>query len=67
MNVDKAGGEDPSGPVDLPRRGFGPPRLDGRYSSVTDGDIDGSRRASGAVDDSGAANQQIVHALPPSQ
>ena len=29
MNVDEAGGEDPSGPVDLPRRGFGPPRLDG--------------------------------------
>ena len=53
MDVDKARGEDPSGPVDLARGGFTLPRLDGRYASVTDGDIDRSRRASAAVDDSG--------------
>ena len=29
MNVDEARGKDPSGPVDLPDRGFGPPRLNG--------------------------------------
>src|SRR4051794_4634375 len=64
MDVDKAGGEDPSGPVDLPRSSLAPPRFDGRYPSVTDGDINRSRRAAGAINDSGAADQQIVHAFP---
>ena len=65
VNIDEARSEYSPGPVDNLRSGGGPPRLDGRYASVTDGDIDGSRRASGAVDDCGAADQQIVHAFPP--
>src|SRR4051794_23736316 len=65
MNVDKTGSEDSSGSVDLACRCFAPPRLDGRYSPITDGHIDGSWCTSGAVDDSGAADQQVVHASPP--
>jgi hypothetical protein len=62
--VDKARGEHPSRSVDPARRGLGPPRLYRRYSSVADGDIDKSRGASGPVYDSGATDQQVVHALP---
>ena len=63
MDVDEARSEDPSGSVDLSRGCFGPSHLDRRYSSVTDGDINESWRASGTVHDRGAADQQVVHAL----
>src|SRR5262249_11460249 len=65
VNVDEAGRENSPRPVDLPRRAVASPRLDGRNASVADGDIQQSRRASRAVDDSGAADYQIVHVLPP--
>jgi hypothetical protein len=63
VDVDEARSEDPSGSVDLSYRGFGPSHLDRRYPSVANGDINGSRRTPGAIHDSGAADQQVVHAL----